>query len=124
MCYIIRDIYIKKIGLFLKGALQRAVAVAQEPLDWVEFWRRFRLGDQLQLLRQRNPSDRPRAIPLLLCQLPERKEGMSTGKVGRRPGLEIQEKGAQLMERLPELFAMLDVKVQSLFSVRHNSLKV
>lgn len=63
------------------GACRQLNNVAQEPLDWVEFWRRFRLGDQLQLLRQRNPSDR-----------------------------EIQEKGAQLMERLPELFAMLDVK--------------
>lgn len=51
------------------------------PVDWVTYWRQYRLGDQLGLLRKANPGDR-----------------------------ELQEKGARLMDMLPELFSMIDVK--------------
>eukprot|EP00667_Euglena_gracilis_P011790 EG_transcript_12067 len=62
------------------GANRQLNNVGREPLSWPEFWKKYRLGDQLALLRQRNPGDR-----------------------------EIQEKGAKLMEKLPEFFSMIDV---------------
>jgi hypothetical protein len=50
-------------------------------MNWVDFWREYRLGSQLRMLRQKHPGD----------QL-------------------IQQKGAELMTRLGELFSMLVVE--------------
>jgi hypothetical protein len=50
-------------------------------MNWVDFWREYRLGSQLRMLRQKQPGD----------QL-------------------IQQKGAELMARLGELFIMLVVE--------------
>lgn len=38
-----------------RGPLRSADAV---PVDWVTYWRQYRLGDQLGLLRMANPGDR------------------------------------------------------------------
>jgi hypothetical protein len=50
-------------------------------MNWVEFWREYRLGSQLAMLKARHPSDRL-----------------------------IQQKGAELMGRLHELFSMLIIE--------------
>ncbi|CAK0796468.1 unnamed protein product [Prorocentrum cordatum] len=57
------------------GACPQLNNEAGRDMDWVEFWREYRLGDQLRMLRERNPAD-----------------------------TEVQELGAELMEMLPELF--------------------
>lgn len=37
------------------GAVRQRNNVRQEPVDWVEFWRKYRLGDQLRHLRRTYP---------------------------------------------------------------------
>ena len=50
-------------------------------MSWVEFWREYRLGDQLAMLKAKHPGDTM-----------------------------IQHRGAELMKRLDELFVMLRVE--------------
>ena len=64
------------------GACPQRNNVSQEPLNWVEFWAKYRLGDQLAMLEENEPHD-----------------------------TEIQEQGARLLEKLPKFFSMIDVEV-------------
>eukprot|EP00667_Euglena_gracilis_P019486 EG_transcript_20886 len=63
------------------GAAPQPNNVDRRPLDWVDFWREFRLGHQLQMAKDNYPHNRA-----------------------------LQEAGAQLMKRLPELFSMIHVE--------------
>lgn len=63
------------------GAGRQLNDVDRTSQNWVEFWRDFRLGDQLQAIKANYPDDR-----------------------------EIQEIGAQLMKRLPELFSSMVIE--------------
>lgn len=60
------------------GACPQKNNAAGAQMNWVDFWRDYRLGDQLRMLRRNSPSDN-----------------------------DVQELGKQVMERLPELFEPL-----------------
>jgi protein-ribulosamine 3-kinase len=63
------------------GAAPQPNNASGRSLDWVAFWGEFRLGHQLDMLRQKYPEDR-----------------------------KLLELGQQLQKRLPELFSMLRVE--------------
>lgn len=60
------------------GACPQKNNAARKAMGWIEFWRDYRLGDQLRMLRRNSPTDG-----------------------------EIQKLGAQLMEKLPDFFEPL-----------------
>ena len=61
------------------GACPQLNNISQEPVNWVQFWAKYRLGDQLRML-QGNGDEK------------------------------VQQLGAQLIEKLPQFFAMIDVE--------------
>ena len=63
------------------GAGRQLNDVNKTSQNWIEFWREYRLGDQLKVINERFPEDK-----------------------------KIQEVGAQLMKRLPELFSSMVVE--------------
>ena len=63
------------------GSGQQLNDVSRTCQNWVEFWNKYRLGHQLSVLKAKFPTD-----------------------------LELQELGAQLQKRLPELFSGMIVE--------------
>jgi len=86
------------------GTVEQRNNAAMEPLDWVEFWREYRLGDQLRRIRAKYPTEEQQWISA--PQLPT----VRSFGAPRPNDAPVQKYGRMVLDRLPELFAGLDIQ--------------